>query len=373
MITDAPLSELEQRLVTTFADAARRSIPDGDPPPLRLPDHATPARTSGRQLRPWLAPGIAAAAIAALTIGALTLTAELRRQPSTPSSGVTASTVITYRAARPLSASAMQHARDVIDSRLAHLGVVHPDARVLGSNEITAALPAGLDVDSVQLGAIGILEFRPSILQSIAVRSNHAPSPSATARPDGEAQVVNQWKQLGFAPPANANAYEALTAAQRSAVLELVNRWDCSNTKITPLDLPDSPIIACSQDGATKYLLGAAVVQPADIKAVVAQSPNNHPGQFGWSIEIGLTTAGKSRWTDYTASHNEAVHHADVANVVGYTIDGVVAEAATVSTTITDSTSISGAYNQATATTVAAILSSGPLPATFDLVNSQHH
>ncbi|CAN5578686.1 protein translocase subunit SecD [soil metagenome] len=196
-----------------------------------------------------------------------------------------------------------------------------------------------------------------------------SPSASGTATSTGT-QVVDQWKTLGFAPPKDATAYNALTTAQQTSVQTVLAAWDCSNKSLRPLDQVDKPLVSCSQDGTAKYLLGAVIVEGKQIKSANAVAPGSNGTNFEWSISLSLKTTGQQQWASYTSKHNEQSNAGDIANTVAYTLDSDVIQAATISTTITGDTSISGSFTQTTANDFANSLKYGALPLNFSTLNN---
>ncbi|MCW2525034.1 MAG: protein translocase subunit SecD, partial [Frankiales bacterium] len=200
-----------------------------------------------------------------------------------------------------------------------------------------------------------------------------AASPSASASGSGTAAVtsgtVNQWAGLGFAPPKDEAAYNALTADQQAKVQAVLTAWNC-DSKQQPVDDVNQPMVTCDAGAvpggtSAKYLLGAVIVQGKEISSATALAPGTVPGQTGWTINLSLKTTGQQQWAKYTAAHNQTATPDDPANTVAYTLDGEVAEAAQISETITGDTQITGSFSPSQAKNFANSLKYGALPLNF--------
>lgn len=356
------MNDLEDRLTAAFTDTARRNLPDGTtPPPFRRPAiiHESPGR-----IRSWAVPALAAAVVVALAVGVVMLT-----NPASGNHGSSAAanravgTYVTLRTqTKGLSAAELQQARQVIAARAAALGSRHADVRVVGSDEITAFLPGVTAGDVAGLGAVDAVEFRPLITEPI---SSPAPKTSKTIV-TGPAPVVDPWASLGFPPPTDAAAYNALNPNRQNAVRAVLHGWNCFDV---PLDRTDAPIVVCDQGRTMRYLLGPAIFPPGQINSAAASPPS--AGQVGWQVIVGLKATGQRLWSDYTAKHNESEHPGDLANQVATTVDGEVMVASTIQSTINGNTSVAGNFTSLSANLLAANLTGGVLPAPFDVVSAR--
>lgn len=199
--------------------------------------------------------------------------------------------------------------------------------------------------------------------------SSASPSSAAT----GTTQVVDQWAayraQFKQDPPKDAAAYNKLDATHKNAIQAVLQAWSCSNAAIKPLDQVEQPLVTCSTDGSAKYLLGSVIVKGTEIKDARAVAPGSVQGQLAWSISLDLKPSGQQKWATYTAAHNESIAPGAVANLVAYTLDSKVTEAATIQSTINGTTSITGNFSQSQAENFANSLRYGALPLNFSTLN----
>jgi preprotein translocase subunit SecD len=363
----------ETRLIAALTDTARRNLPDATmPPPFRSPvsSENAPRRPLGR-IGPWTVPALVAAVVVALTIGALALP-NRGQQRSVPPAGKAPATFVTLRArSEGLSAAELEKARQIIIARAAGLGAANADVQIVGTDEITAYLPGVAAADVGALVAADALLFRPLIIDPVSAPAPGTPTAgTSTAAPStavpGAARLVDQWKSLGFAPPKDATAFNALSPSQQGAVRAVVSGWNCGSR---PLDRVDAPIVACDQERTAKYLLGPAIFPSDQVRSARASAPI--PGAPEWQVIVSLTASGQRQWASYTAQHNLAVHPVDMANQVADTVNSQVVVASTIQSTINGDTAIAGNFTQRSATMLAASLNGGALPAPFDVISIQ--
>ena len=82
-------------------------------------------------------------------------------------------------------------------------------------------------------------------------------------------------------------------------------------------------VVVCDTDGKAKYVMGKPLFPGTEVKSASAQY-NTDPtsGQAGWFIIVSLKSHGQSVWSDYTSKHNVNVSPGDLANQVGFVLDG---------------------------------------------------
>jgi preprotein translocase subunit SecD len=330
--------------------------------------------------------------------------------------------------------AAMNQARQIITDRVNGRGVSSAEVLTQGSDRIVVSIPGKGVEDLKDVGSTALLEFRPAVLDAVAVapattpapsgsttpsgtaKPSTTPTPSTTAKPSGSAstsasphgrvvpraagsttpapastpasspapsatpsssapaadtgELIDQWKNLGFAPPTTNAAFTALTPAQQQQVQAFVAAWPCDD-KTKALDVPEKPLISCDEGNTVKYLLGPVIVRGTEIKSADAVAPGSQQGQLGWTVSLSLKPTGQTAWANYTSKHNEKSTPGDIANKVAFTLDSKVVEASNVSETINGDTTISGAFTAKTAGNLANSLKYGALPLSFtELTNS---
>ena len=198
------------------------------------------------------------------------------------------------------------------------------------------------------------------------------PSTSSTAVQNPfltqKTEPIDQWKLVGFTPPTTPAAVAALQTTnptQYSTLNSAIAAWPCDNTH-TGLDVATKPLITCSEDNTTKYLLGPVIVAGTQVKDATAFAPGTQQGVLDWTVSLDLKPTGQKAWADYTAKHNVTVDSTDIGNTVADTLDGKVIVASVIQQTITGTTQISGTgIDGTTAPNLANSLKYGALPLKF--------
>jgi preprotein translocase subunit SecD len=326
--------------------------------------------------------------------------------------------------------AALEQARTIITNRVNARGVSSAEVVTQGSDRIVVSIP-GKGIEALKdVGDTALLQFRPYVTSPIpvaapqptatgsstasatpsatsslkatttpsssespksgivrplgapaagptpsATKSSASTTPSATpsASPSASTAVdpdapIDQWADLGFAPPNNSAEYAKLTQAQQAKLQGLMEAWDCSRK---PLDVPTKPIITCDVANTTRFLLGSVIVKGTEISTAAAIPPGSQQGQFAWSISVELKPSGQTAWANYTSQHNEQKVPGDIANTVAFTLDSKVKSPSTIQETINGATSISGSFTQKSAEDLATSLKYGALPLTFTTQDSR--
>jgi len=289
-----------------------------------------------------------------------------------------------------VTSSALSKAVDIIRQRVNGLGVSEAEVTTEGGRNIVIAVPGKGRSDVVRLvGSTAQLRFREVLNQAAATAPTPTPSASGTPKPStsaspsaakasSSAQVVPKPTVSGStgrtaspaatgtpAPsgsprPASASATPSATASTspEAAALAQFATIDCTkaaNRRGGSTDDPNKPLVACSQDGTTKYLLAPAKVIGTDVKTATASLDQ----QLGttWQVLVAFTSKGQSKFT--------ALTKATVGKQVAIVLDGVVISAPTIQGVIDTDAQITGSFTQKSAKDLANVLKYGALPLTF--------
>lgn len=180
-----------------------------------------------------------------------------------------------------------------------------------------------------------------------------APKPTDASDPNWGAQPVTNG---------SAETYESKFVA-----------LDCTKKNVgVSDDDPKKPLVACSQAGDAKYLLGPAEVLGSDISEANASPEVNNQGQVtgtGWQVNLSFDSAGGKKFADVTtrlAALTEARRQFAIV------LDGLVVSAPETREPITaGSAQITGSFTEADATTLANQLKFGALPISFQTLTDQ--
>ncbi|MBO0839440.1 MAG: protein translocase subunit SecD, partial [Sciscionella sp.] len=174
-----------------------------------------------------------------------------------------------------------------------------------------------------------------------------------------QAKKIRQDKNL---IPANPNSP---TAANQQAQQAAIASLNCA--KKDPLvgnDDPTLPLVACSQDGQTKYVLGPVFLNGTEIDSV---NSGLDPNGAGYVVDVTFKSGGAKTWADFTS--------ANVGKQTAVVLDTQVVSAPQIKEAITGgNTQISGGqggFSQTDAQNLTNVLKYGSLPLSFDSSNAE--
>ena len=154
------------------------------------------------------------------------------------------------------------------------------------------------------------------------------------------------------------NQYIQMIALQ--AVSRSCNKQDI----LAGNDDPALPLVTCSQDHKTAYLLGPSIISGDQIQD--ATSGMNQRG-IGYVVDLQFKPAAANTWADFTAAH--------VGEQTAFTLDSQVVSAPRINEAIPGGrTQISGGdppFTAATARQLANVLKYGSLPLSFESSEAQ--
>ncbi|MEW1914354.1 hypothetical protein AB0442_39165 [Kitasatospora sp. NPDC085895] len=231
---------------------------------------------------------------------------------------------VLYTPDEPLNDAQLKLAAGLLQRRAESIGLYHVTAEVAGP---AVRLSAGGDVtkELSGLGARGALSFRPVV----AVATAGAPALGTV--PDPLRQQFSALDCAGATPPAGPEPAGAMVACGREP--------------------------AAAGGGASAFVLGAAVVDGAQIAKARAF---DGPLSDGWQVELTLTASGAKAFGELTTA---AAAGTEPTNQVAVVLDGTVISHPLVSSAITTGTAqITGGFDRAQATVLAAQLSTDRLP-----------
>jgi preprotein translocase subunit SecD len=285
-------------------------------------------------------------------------------------------------------------------------GVAEAEIATSGSNHITVAVP-GASQDSLvkQVGQTALLYFRvvydaqagapvpttpPSPTPSTKPTTTPKPSVTPTTKlstkpsttPNGRAwsSVLGQADPTPSAtpkastpatppaatPPATtpsapaANTGDPLAYQPDAATQAAFAAYTCD--KPAPKDEADKPLISCSQDKATKYLLGPAILKGTDLSDATAGIPQ---GGFQWQVNLKFTGEGGEKFLKATTAISKRPAGSNLFAIV---LDGEAISTPSVTSPIPGGEAqITGSFTEAEARDLANVLKYGALPVSFDI------
>jgi preprotein translocase subunit SecD len=150
------------------------------------------------------------------------------------------------------------------------------------------------------------------------------------------------------------------TTAQNTALSKL----NCGPNFSDPLlgsDDTTKPLIACDQQGTSKYVLGPSFLDGTQISdATSGLDPNG----AGYVVNLTFKSGGSNTWASYTSKN--------VGKQAAFVLDSQVVSAPTIQQAILGgNTQISGQFTQQQAADLANVLKYGSLPLAFDSSNAE--
>ncbi|SHN73186.1 preprotein translocase subunit SecD [Geodermatophilus obscurus] len=309
--------------------------------------------------------------VVAVLYGLVFLTGDTR----TPQLGLDlrGGTTVTLAAATPdgqaPDPTELELARQIIEQRVNGLGVAEAEVVTEGDSNIVISVPGDDGEQARELGQTAQLRFRP------VIQGPEPATPAAEETPAGEsAAPADPATPSDPAAPADpATPSDGAVAdpslpepgappvTQEQAAAEYAT-LTCDPEDTTPeVDLPESYVAACTEDGSAKYLLGPAIIEGTQ---VADASAGTQQGTGEWVVLLDFDRDAEATWAAYTA--------ANVGNNVAFTLDGRVISAPTIQVAITSNpTTISGSFDQESAEELANQLRYGALPLTFTQATAQ--
>ena len=238
-----------------------------------------------------------------------------------------------------VTSEAIDQAVSIIRQRVNSLGVAESEVTSQGSGtnrQIVISVPGDSGRRVVELvGQTAELRFRQVLAESAGV-----PSAAATT---------------AATPPAGVSAdLNALYASLDCSLAE--------NRQGTGSDNAADIILACSRDGASKYILAGAEVLGRQVSKATAAVDTTTGGN--WFVSLTFNGEGTKAFGDQTA---RVVSLTAPQNQVAIVLDGLVVSAPRINEAIRGgSAQITGNFSQVEAQDLANVLKYGSLPLAFD-------
>jgi preprotein translocase subunit SecD len=260
-----------------------------------------------------------------------------------PSGSATTSPSATSKATATLAPSASPSSN----------GAPIPHALLQATTTPSASPSAAATTSPTPTPAAGTASTKPAAGASTSAAATPAPKPTDASDPNWAAQPVSTG---------SAETYETQFLA-----------LDCTkDNRGVSNDDAKKPLVACSKDGAAKYLLGPAEVVGTDVSSASASPEVNSQGVVtgtGWQVNLSFTGPGGKKFADVTT---RLAALTDVRNQFAIVLDGLVISAPATREAITGgSAQITGSFTEADATTLANQLKFGALPISFQTLTDQ--
>lgn len=261
------------------------------------------------------------------------------------------------------SSEQLDQAAAIIRQRVDASGVAEADITTEGGQNIVVQIPGVADEQTRErIQSSAQLEFRPVLATNAATTSfvgedgNETPFPS----PD---------PSLNATPTVEPTDASDLSWVTDKLAAEF-QAYDCANPDNDPARAPkDQPLIACSPDGAQKFLLGPAEL---DGTAITDATAGRDPQNGQWLVQLTMSGEGGDAFGVVSTRLNQnRIDGLSPRDQFAFVLDGSVLSAPRMNGVILDGRpSISGSFTQESATTLADQLKFGALPLSFVVQSS---
>ena len=245
--------------------------------------------------------------------------------------------------------SAVDQAVAIIRQRVNSLGVAESEVSSQSNGDIIVSVPGNSSSRVVDLvGATAQLRFR----QVLAVGSGNA---TTSASSSATTTTTKAGKKVTSAPAAS---YPTGVSAALDTAFKNLNCTIAANRQGGAIDDPAAPLVSCSRDGASKYILAPAEVEGNQVSKASAVLDNTNGN--GWMVLLSFNGAGTSAFGHMTTRVTSLAAPQNQAAIV---LDGLVVSAPRINEAINSgSAQITGNFTQTDATDLANKLKYGALP-----------
>ena len=245
--------------------------------------------------------------------------------------------------------SAVDQAVAIIRQRVNSLGVAESEVSSQSNGDIIVSVPGNSSSRVVDLvGATAQLRFR----QVLAVGSGNATTSSTSS---ATTTTTTGGKKVTSAPAAS---YPAGVTPALDTAFKNLNCTLAANRQGGVIDDPAQPLVSCSRDGSSKYILAPAEVEGNQVSKASAVLDNTNGN--GWMVLLSFNGAGTSAFGKMTTRVTSLASPQNQAAIV---LDGLVVSAPRINEAINSgSAQITGNFTQTDATDLANKLKYGALP-----------
>ncbi|WP_041450974.1 protein translocase subunit SecD [Hoyosella subflava] len=266
-------------------------------------------------------------------------------------------TAITPDGSRP-SEDALRQAQQIISTRIDGLGVAGSEVIVDGDN-LVITVPGQDGAQARTLGETARMFVRPVI--------GSQPAPDAPAEgeddegaADDDSEPVSEVLDPDELAAQISEARDLRQSDDPAVQEEALTSHECAPTDILAgNDLPDRPLVTCSNDGAMVYLLGPVFIEGEDIDSGSVSDGYNQQ-QARWEVSFRFGGDAGRDWATFTREN--------VGQQAAFVLDTAVVSAPVIRepTPAGSATSISGNFTQDEVRDLANQLRYGALPLSFD-------
>lgn len=257
----------------------------------------------------------------------------------------------------------LDQAAAIIRQRVDASGVAEADITTEGGQNIVVQIPGEADAQTRErIQASAQLELRPVLYTTAAGTEFVGEDGNSTPYPSPD-------PTLNAKPTADPTDASDLSWVTEKLAAEF-QAYDCASPDNDPSREPkDQPLIACSPDGAQKFLLGPTEL---DGTAITDASAGRDQKNNAWIVQLVMNGEGGDAFGKVSTRLNQnRIDGLSPRDQFAFVLDGQVISAPRMNGVILDGRpSISGSFTQESATTLADQLKFGALPLSFTVQSS---
>ncbi|RLP72318.1 protein translocase subunit SecD [Mycetocola tolaasinivorans] len=267
-----------------------------------------------------------------------------------------------------VSSEQLNQAVSIIRQRVNATGVTEAEVNTQGGRNIVVSIPGKIDEDTrKRIESSAQLQFRSVLLASAPTLTTVGEDGKETTNP----KPTDDLSKTPATKPTDGSDQAWITPYLSAEFLST----DCKSPTGAENAPKDQPVVACSDDGLARYLLGPVELGGDSITDASAgiKTTANGASTGEWAVNIKLEGKGKDAFTEvskrlfkfYSANPN------DPRAAFAFVLDGKVISAPVMQGAITDGRpSISGNFTEASAKSLADQLKYGALPLSFGVQSS---
>ncbi|MFT4260129.1 protein translocase subunit SecD [Microbacterium sp.] len=257
----------------------------------------------------------------------------------------------------------LDQAAAIIRQRVDASGVAEADITTEGGKNIVVQIPGRADEETLnRIKSSAQLEFRAVLATTAAATAFTGEDGNTTPYPTPDASM----NATPTATPTDASDLSWITDKLQAEFLS----YDCANPSTGAAQAPkDEPIVACDPTGTAKYLLGPAEL---DGTAITDATAGRDQTSGAWVVNLTMNADGAEAFGKVSIRlYQNKLDGLSPRDQFAFVLDGSVISAPQMNGQILDGRpSISGSFNQESATTLADQLKFGALPLSFDVQSS---
>ncbi|KQR46929.1 preprotein translocase subunit SecD [Frigoribacterium sp. Leaf164] len=271
-----------------------------------------------------------------------------------------------------VSSQQLDQAVTIIRQRIDSAGVSESEITRQGSQNIVVSIPGRPDNATLErIEASARLTFRP-VLYTEAVSTAAVggdDTDGASASPSATPYTPNpELNSTPTASPTNASDLAWIT----EQLADEYTNYQCAADNDLATAPDDEPLVTCSTDGTSKFILGPVEVQGSDISDATNGLATDSQGNSTntWAVNLEFNGQGSREFSDVTS---RLVTLQAPQNQFAVTLDNQVITAPSANAAITDGKAqITGSFTQDTSKTLADQLKFGALPISFTVQSNEN-